>query len=275
MLALPRIAINVDNAGNPSILGLSPATFGMDAKLPKPLVDMLVNGNVQHVEARVIGNGLILFVNAKPLPHVGWDDQALAQTLEVAQAFTGADLSTATKLLPIVRRLGLDVVLRLPKKPGATDIPLISIEEGAKIVAQPSSGPATALVKLDLKIDEKGQPGILDLTAQDFAQLGMAMPAVLDPDTLSRVQAANIQHLLVRSQPGGLYFYANGKPLLHIIWDSRFLANAAELYGQLQPDSPYREVANAILPGMDLADIDVLVYLPRAAGAQAIPPPQR
>jgi hypothetical protein len=275
MLALPRIVVNVDDAGNLSFLGLSAATFGMDVKLPKSLVDTLVSGNVQHVEVRIIGSGLILFANGKPLPHIGWDDQALAQTADLAQVFTGQDVSTIKKLLPIVRRLGLDVALRLPKKPGAADIPMISMEEGGKVVAQPSGGPATAVVKMDVKIDDQGQPSILDLTAQDLAQLGMAMPAVLDGDTLKRIQAANIQHAYVRSQPGVLNLYANGKPLLHLIWDSRMLANAAELFGQLQPDSPYREVAKMILPGLEQADIDVLVYLPKAAGAQAVPPPQR
>ena len=44
--------------GNPMVFGLSPATFGMDAKLPKPLVDSLVAGDVQHIEARVVGDGL-------------------------------------------------------------------------------------------------------------------------------------------------------------------------------------------------------------------------
>ncbi len=275
MLALPRIVVNVDEAGNPSFLGLSPATFGMDAKLPKPLIDTLVSGNVQHVEVRIVGNGLILFANGKPLPHIGWDDQALAQTIDLVQVFTGQDVSTIKKLLPIVRRLGLDVALRLPKKSGAADIPMISVEEGAKVAAQPSGGAATAVVKMDVKIDDKGQPSIFDLTAKDLEQLGMAMPAVLDADTLKRLQAANIQHVYVRTQPGVLNLYANGKPLLHLIWDSRMLTNAAELFGQLQPDSPYREVAKMLLPGLEQADIDVLLYLPKAAGAQEIPAPQR
>jgi hypothetical protein len=275
MLALPRVEINVDSAGNPKVLGLSPATFGMDAKLPKPLVDSLVAGDVQHIEARVVGDGLKLFANGKPLPYIGWDDEGLIQAADLAQAFTGQDLSAAKRLLPILRRLGLDVVLRLPKQAGATDIPLISLEEGAKTAPQPSGGPATAIVKMDLKIDDKGQPGILDVTSADLATLGMNMGPVLDQETLQHLQKANIQHLLVRTKPGGLYLYSNGKSLPYLAWDARFLTNAAELYGQLAPDSPYRELINMIAPGLERADIDVLVNLPKAANVPAIPPPQR
>jgi len=275
MLALPRIVVNVDATGNPSILGLSPALFGMDARFPQPMLDSLVAANVQHLEVRILGSGLVFFVNGKPLPHIGWDDEALTQGADLAQAMLGQDFSTVKKLLPIVRRLGLDVVVRLPKKSGAADIPLISLEDGAKIAPQASAGPATAIVKLDAKIDDKGVPGIFDLTAQDFAALGMAAPTVLDADTIKRLQGANIQHLLIRSKPGGLFIYANGKPLPHLVWDSRFLTNAAELFGQLMPDSPYRPLVAEIAPGLDRADIDVLVLLPPAAGAKAVPLPQR
>jgi hypothetical protein len=101
------------------------------------------------------------------------------------------------------------------------------------------------------------------------------MGPVLDQETLQRLQKANIQHLLVRTKPGGIYLYSNGKPLPYLVWDARFLANAAELYGKLAPDSPYRELINMVAPGLDRADIDVLVNMPKAANAPAIPPPQR
>ncbi len=275
MLALPRIVVNVDATGNPSVLGLSPALFGMDARFPQPLLDSLVAANIQHLEVRILGSGLVIFVNGKPLPHIGWDDEALTQGADFAQAMMGQDLSTVKKLLPVVRRLGLDVVLSLPKKSGAADIPLISLEEGAKVAPQASAGPPTAIVKLDAKIDDKGIPGIFDLTAKDLATLGVEAPPVLDADTLKRLQGANTQHLLIRSKPGGLFIYVNGKPLPHLVWDSRFLTNAAELFGQMMPNSPYRALVTEIAPGLDRADIDVLVLLPPAAGAPVVPLPQR
>lgn len=275
MLALPRIVVNVDAAGNFNILGISPALFGMDARFPQPLLDTLIVADIQHLEIRTLSRGLLIFVNGKPLPHIGWDDEALLQTADLAQALLGQDLSTAKKLLPIVRRLGLDVVVRLPRQKGAQDIPLIGLEEGAQVVARPSEGPVTAIVKLDAKIDSQGMPGIFDVTAADLATLGLNMAPVLDATTLGQLQAANMQYLHIRSQPGGLFFYANGKPLPHLIWDSQLLMNAAELFKRLMPDSPYNVLIGEVAPGLDRADIDVVVLLPKAAGAPAVPLPER
>ncbi len=275
MLALPRIVVKVDAAGNLSAFGLSPALFGLDIRFPQPLLDSLVVANIQHLEIRTLSRGLVIFANGKPLPHIGWDDESLTQAVDLAQAMMGQDLSLVKKLVPIVRRLGLDIVVQLPKQSGAPDIPLISLEEGAQVAPQPSEGPTTAIVKLDAKVTEQGTPAIFDVTAEDLAPLGVALPQLLDPEVIKRLQAANIQYLHVRSQPGGLFIYANDKPLPHLVWDSRFLVNAAELVKQFMPDSPYSVLANEIAPGLDRADIDVLVQLPVAAGAQAVPPPKR
>lgn len=275
MVALPRIVIHVDAEGNFSAFGLTPALFGMDVRFPQPLLDTLIAADIQHLEIRTFGHGLTIFVNGKLLPYIGWDDEALLQSADLAQAMMGQDLSTVKKLLPIVRRLGLDIVVRLPKQSGAADIPLVSSDESNKVAPQPSEGPPTAIVRLDAKIDEKGLPGIFDVTADDLATLGVSIAPLLDADTLARLQAANIQHLLVRSKPGGLFFYMNGKPLPHLVWDSRFLTHVAELFGQLMPDSPYRVLVTENAPGLDRADINILVLLPRAAGAPEVPLPER
>ncbi len=275
MLALPRIVVKVDPAGNLSVLGISPALFGLDIRFPQPLLDTLILANVQHLEIRTLSRGLVIFANGKPLPHLGWDDEALSQAVDLAQAVMGQDLAIAKKLLPLVRRLGLDIVVQLPKQSGAPDIPLIGLEEGARVAPQPSEGPATAVVKLDAKVTEQGTPAIFDVTAEDLAPFGVALPQLLEPDVIKRLQALNIQYLHVRSQPGGLFIYANDKPLPHLVWDSRFLMNAAELVKQFMPDSPYSVLANEIAPGLDRADIDVLILLPTAPGARAVPPPKR
>jgi hypothetical protein len=275
MLALPRIVVNIDNAGTPSLLGLTPAMFGMDAKAPQNLVDMAISSGIQHIEVRTLGRGLALYVNGKPLPHIGWDDPALEQAADLAQVFTGQDMSALKQLLPVVRRLGLDIVVRFPNKAGAADIPFISLEEGAQAVPKPSEGPSTAVIKLDAKIDEKGFPSIFDLTAGDLATLGLSLSPVLDADTLARLQAANIQHLLIRTRPGGLFIYVNGKALPHLVWDQRFIANAAEVYMMVAPGNPYQMLIDTVAPGVDRADIDVFVALPKAAGAADVPLPER
>jgi len=72
-----------------------------------------------------------------------------------------------------------------------------------------------------------------------------------------------------------LFFYANGRPLPHLVWDSQLLANAVTIYNQLEPGSPYLPLLKEIAPGLDRADIDILLMLPTAAGAPAVPLPQR
>lgn len=275
VLALPRIVVNVDATGNLDLFGLSPALFGLDVRFPQPLLDTLIAADIQHLEVRTASTGLLLFVNGKPMPHIGWDDEALEQTADLAGVMLGQDLSAARKLLPLVRRLGLDVVVRLPRKSGATEIPLIGSEEVARLAPKPSEGPTTAIVKLDAKIDDQGLPSVFDLTAADLTSLNLNLAPLLDQDTLARIKAANLQHLYIRSQPGGLFFYANGKPLLHLIWDSQFLTNAVEVYGRVDPTSPYLKLLKEVAPGLDRADIDVLLTLPTAPGAPAVPLPPR
>lgn len=275
MLALPRLVINVDKAGNLSLLGLSPAMFGMDVRFPQPFLDTLIAADIQHLEVRTASVGLLLFVNGKPMPHIGWDDEALVQAADVAGVMLGQDLSVAKKLLPLLRRLGLDIVVRLPRKDGAAEIPLLSPEEAARVAPKAVEGPPTAILKLDAKIDEQGLPSAFDLTAADLASLNLNLAPLLDQDTLARIKSANLQHLYIRTQPGGLFFYANGKPLPHIVWDSQFLTNAVELYGRLEPASPYLPLLKESAPGLDRADIDILLMLPTAAGAPAVPLPSR
>jgi len=43
------------------------------------------------------------------------------------------------------------------------------------------------------------------------------------------------------------------------------------LFGQLNPDSPLLEAVNAILPNLDRLDVGVMMHLPLAPGAEAIP----
>ena len=77
-IALPRLVVDVDAEGNPSILGISPALLsavGVDVagfKLPKELVDQFTKAGVQHLEIASVGDRLMFFANGKPLPHLGW-----------------------------------------------------------------------------------------------------------------------------------------------------------------------------------------------------------
>jgi hypothetical protein len=273
MIALPRIEVAFDKEGNPSILGFNPALLGLNLggfKLDKASVDMLMAGNVQHIELRMIGNGFAPFINGKPMPQIAWDDESLLQAADLAAVMNVQGVATIKQLLPIVRRLGLALVLRFPRPAGAAEIPLAS-EQAAKITPAPVSGAPWAIVKGEIWFDEKGQPGLLGVTAEDLAALGVGLPAVLTPEQIQAFKANNLQYLELRGQPDGFHLYMNGKPLPGLVWDGQLMTNAAEVYAQLAPTSPYIELVKLAAPQLPSADIDILLHFPVAAGQELIP----
>jgi hypothetical protein len=271
MIALPRIVVDVDSEGVPSILGIKPSDIGMSIQFPKQYVDLLTAGNVQHIEIRLVGHGVVLLANAKPLPHLKWSDESLADAVDLAAVFNVPNTALLKKLVPIVRRLGLDIVLRFPRAAGVQEIPFADPAEVIKIAPQPTTEGPSVIAKFEIRYDERGVPGILGLTAEDLAALGIRAPGVLDPAMIKAFQAGNVQHIELRTRTDGLYIYVNDKVLPNLVWDSTFLANAVELYAQLYPTAPYTELVKTVLPGLDRADIDVLIHFPLAAGAEPIP----
>ncbi|MBM4458854.1 MAG: hypothetical protein FJ011_13965 [Chloroflexi bacterium] len=277
MLALPRIVVDVDQEGNPSVLGITAADIGMSpegARLPKTAVDALLKGNVQHIELRQAGHGVVWLVNGKPMPHLGWNDESLEYMSDLAALLSPANaqtILTVKKFVPIVRRLGLDIVLQFPKKAGVAAIPLADPNAVIKLAPVASTEPAIAIAKFEVKYDAKGVPGILGITTEDLASLGLNVPGNLSPDLLKSLQTANIQHLELRGRPDGLYVYVNSKVVPNIIWDQQFLANATEFYVTVFAGDTFVELVKTVLPAAHRADIAILVHLPLASGASAIP----
>ena len=197
MIALPRIVINFDADGNPSVLGLNLADVGKYTgmsmagfQLNKFYIDWMTAANVQHVELRQTGNGIVLFVNGKAMPHIGWSDASLQQATDLAGLFNVQNTEMIRKFLPIVRRLGIDVVLTFPRAEGVAEIPLIDPEAAVNTVAQASTEPASAVVQFEVKYDENGVPGILGITAADLAAMGISAPLALHPAYLALAGAA-------------------------------------------------------------------------------------
>ena len=131
VLALPQLVIDFDAAGNPSIMGMDLAAAGtmigqdlsgmsLNNIYVAPgikLVDSLMAANVQTIELRQTGDGVAVLVNGKTLPHIAWTDESLKQMTDVAAMFNVQGLDLLKKVLPIVRRLGVNVVLRIPPRP--------------------------------------------------------------------------------------------------------------------------------------------------------------
>jgi sulfur carrier protein ThiS len=279
LLALPRLVVDFDRDGNPSMLGLTlsdiTGLIGVDSsqlQLNKLYVDWMTTANVQHIEMRHTGDGLALVVNGQPLPRLAWDDASLQQASELALLFdVPADkVNIVKELLPMIRRLGLDVVLTFPLRPGAKPIPLAD-PAIATAKVKPEEAPSMPIIKFEIKYDQQGVPAILGVSAQDLAALGFNAPLALRMDYVRALQTHNIQYVELRINSGGLHVYVNGSPLPNLVWDSVMLTNSANLYVQMNPTSPYIAMVKQVVPTLNTMDIAILVHFPLAAGAQPIP----
>ncbi len=286
MFALPKVVVDFDTQGNPSMMGLKLEDIGRFTGLDfsgfslknvevvpgVKVIDWLIATDVQHIEMRQTGDRLALLVNGKPMPHIAWDDASLKQASDLAPLFNVDPqvVSLLQRLLPAVRRLGLDVVLKFPPKAGGKEIALADAAL-ALAAAKPDTSPASAIAHFEVKYDDQGVPAILGISAQDLAQLGVNAPLALDMGVVGALKAKNVQHIELRTKPDGLYIYVNGNPLPNLVWDNALLTGAADLYAQMNPGSPYIEAVKQFAPMLDNADVAVMLHLPLAPGAQAIP----
>jgi hypothetical protein len=279
-LALPRLEIAFDAQGNPTVLGMKlsdvGAMLGQDLstlKLDPFLINWMTNANIQHIEMRQTGDKLALMINGKPMPHIAWDDKSLNQAMDLAGLFLpGSEnlFTTVKKFLPLVSRLGVDATLRFPLQKGATAIPLA---DPSVVLApvNPSKDPASIVLKFEVKYDDQGVPSVLGLSGYDLAALGLPLPVAIDKGVLKNIQNQNIQNVVFRTQPDGMYIYLNGNRLPGLAWDKQLLKNAAEAYAQMNPTSPVIPTINMLLPMLDTLDIGIMTKFPLAPGAKEIP----
>jgi hypothetical protein len=276
-VALPRLVVDVDKDGNPSVLGINPAVLtalGVDTsamKVPPATVEQMTKGGVQHLEIASVGDRIMLAANGKPLPHLGWTAESLPRVLDLASAFTDVqNAEMIRRLLPLVTRLGLDVVLRFPKG-DAAEIPLPDPNVLKQYKPTPSTEAAGMIVKIPLSFDEQGRAGITGfLTPDDMSAMGM-QGFSLPPETLKKIQAQNIQSLELQTRPEGAFIYVNNDPLPTLIWDPQMLKDTMDTIKQIAPDSALLPVLELLLPYMDRGDVDVMVRFPVAAGQTPIP----
>jgi hypothetical protein len=289
-IALPRVTVDYDLQGNPSVEGIDLKTldgllggFGVPRlsdmlRLPSNMdyAGWMMRANIQHIEVRQAGNGLIVFVNSKPMPYVAWDDASLQKVSALTALYNGQpgqlDLQFLGRLMPIVRRLGMDLVLRFPKQDGATAIALTDPNSTAELATKTTGTPASVIVQFEVKYDANGVPAILGISADELNARGIKLGNyVLAPSAIQSLQAANVQSVELRGKEDGLYVYLNGDPLPNLVWDNTFLANAADVYGQMNDQSnAYVQAVKQLLPMVNKADLGVLIHFPVASTQQPI-----
>jgi hypothetical protein len=292
-LALPRIELSVDANGVPSLANVDPRIItmmtggSMDMSayaLPKEYVDWLVSAGVQHLEIVHKGDGLFIFVNNKPLPHIGWNGDSIATvgdtTADIGQKYGYFDerLARTVKLLvPFVRRLGVDIAVRLPLAQGATPLELRPAGGQIDAVENPAGAPL-AQARLVVTYDNAGVPSVAGLSSTDIEALTgvSAAQLQLDPNLVRTMTELGIQHIALRTDKDGILLGVNDKPLPSIVWNDEYLKNGAELFTALNTYPEYaglNDVVKTLLPSLKDANVELALRFPLAPGAQKLGSP--
>ena len=286
-VSLPRIVIDVDSDGNPSVGGFDMETLkiltmgGVDytwMRMEPTLVRRFSDMDLQHIEAVYRDDGIYLFVNGEPLPFVKWDEESLDNTAGVITTFGGMNpqFTDALKtIIPFAQRVGIDMAVRFPVVQGRTITPMRDM--GQELVAAEATArePGALQLRVEVFYNEDGKPFVPgasfileNLLGVDTSQLA------LPPATITRLTQMGIQHIAIRTQEDGIQFFVNGEPLPELAWSEDQLGVVADLIGQLYlggQTEGMQQVLEAILPALSQMDFELVLRFPIAEGAEVIP----
>jgi hypothetical protein len=270
LISLPRLVVDVDESGQASVNGLSiEAVNAIIPGAPLPdlavnpfYVDWMTNTNIQHLEFASTDDGVFVFANGQPLPYLAWDGDSLTNLGTVAGIANLPYGNLISRLVPIVQRTGLNIVLRFPAQPGATEIPIRDPSVAPEAMQPVTEEVAPSLVtRIDVNYDSNGVPTIAGISSRDLAEAGVFLPIELTPQTLEQLRSNDVKELRFVSGPNGVFITVNGQALPQVSWNSALLTNSADLYAQMNPDSPYIALAKLLLPELSNLDVDLRVTL--------------
>jgi len=278
-LNLPTLEIAYDQQGVPSVFGIKTTDVyrftGIDLsflQLPQAYIDWFVRSNLQHLEIEHTKNGLFLYANSQLLPSIGWNAESLDNGAELASMLGVQNASLIHRLVPVLERLGVDVVLRFPVASGNAPVELHArgVEPPTLAdVEQPS-----AVVHLAVEYREDGLPSIMGLTSHDIAALtGTDLSfAELRDFQVAYLKDANLQNLEIETHADGLRVFVNGMELPRLAYSPEQLDVLVSLYGQMYAGyQPSPEFLRDALMMVQQADVDLVVEFPLAAEASRIP----
>ena len=61
----------------------------------------MVNSQIQHIQIDNTPEGLLILINGKPIPSLGWDGESLVATAEVMEEFGADVVPLLDKILPL------------------------------------------------------------------------------------------------------------------------------------------------------------------------------
>lgn len=271
LISLPRLVIDVDDAGQMSVGGLSMQDVNKlmpGLALPEQVVDpfyvdWMKNTNVQHVELVSGKDGLYVYVNGQPMPYLTWEGDSL-KNLGAVMGLAGLPYGQLiTKLMPIIQRTGVNIAVKFPTQDGAAEIPMRDPTQPPEAMqAVASDQPASVITKIDVNYDENGVPTVAGMTSRDLAAAGLSLPIELTPQALDQLKAAGVTEMNFKTTPNGVMILVNGEALPQLAWNDTLLNNGAAMYAQINPDSPYIALAKLLVPELDNLDIDLRLTFP-------------
>lgn len=282
-LVFPRIFVDVDKEGFPTVAGISPfmlSLFGVDTNLLKidpATVAQLTDSNLQHVELLFRSDGLYWWANGKPLVPLTWDDQSFENTKTLITQFVPMDVPTQgllnNVLLPAARSMEQNVVVRFPRKDGEAEIP---VREMGGLLPEPGSAVDSSVVGgLRLTFDDAGVPSVAGVSFAEIEKLLGAdlSAAMLPPDTVNQLKSAGIQHITLRTTPEGIKVWTNDKTLPTLRWSPDTLNNTADTVASLKLIEPaLGTVVKQFVPYLNQVNMNLVLKFP-TGGAAPIPEP--
>ncbi len=276
VLALPRVVVDIDSDGAPSVAGISPkllALVGIDVSqfaMDPAYVEWFTQANVQHIEFVQKDDGIFIFVNGVLMPHLGWSADeltTLTDTLTKLNMVKPEFQTVLNLVVPLIQHTGLDLVLRFPKQPTAEEIPLRDVNEPIQAPTKAEAESPVAIVKARVTFDENGVPSILGVSTEELTDAGLAdlRNVGLAPETIRAMQDAGIYSVAVKTTPEGLVFWINDEQLPSLVWNDEYLNQAADLYSQLYFMPGYeqqRELVKTFLPILARIDGEVTLEFP-------------
>jgi len=290
VIDMPALVIDLGADGVPSIGGLSVIDVAALADLDEATIDSLTldpnmvayltDSNIQHIQVDNSPDGIFILVNGQPIPSLVWDDESLVATAEVMERL-GVGVNLLDKVLPLVRNVGVGVILRFPLAADATPIPPVvhSAESAAAASRQAQQqflkvmGTAPKL-RLTVHYDASGAWMVGNSSQAAWEQIApIPWDALnLPPDIVQVMMEAGIESIGLGTNAAGIFLSVNGEPLPHVAWDHGELRHVLELAKQLQLfDQALSDVPNVdtlismfeqLLPVVQTTEIDLVVNFP-------------
>ncbi len=283
---LPALVIDVQSDGSTSIGGMSVAQLGglvgqnlSTLSVPLDTVQFLTASNIQHFQIDTTPSGLLILVNGEPVPSLAWDGDKLVATAQVLEKF-GPGLSLLQKVLPLVRNLGVGVIIRFPIAQGAQPIPLVVTDDKvaqAAMAAQQEflkavGTPPTFQVVIQYAAD--GTWSVADLSQQEWSQLAPIpwQSLNLSPAMIQAATASGIQEIGLATNTDGIFISINGQTLPYITWaDGRVnhlltLAQQTGLLNAMLGSNPnmdtVMQTVQSLLPAVQASKVNIKVKFP-------------